>query len=118
MSPVRIQRKRSKDWRMPENAVYVGRSSRYGNPFAVGHQISPTVAEDFGPDTISWFGRMAGEIVKDRAEAVELFRLWVADCATRNVPFPTGRLRGKNLCCWCPLDQPCHADVLLELANK
>jgi hypothetical protein len=26
-------------------------------------------------------------------------------------------LRGKNLACWCPLDQPCHADVLLELAN-
>ena len=27
-------------------------------------------------------------------------------------------LRGKNLACWCPLDQPCHADVLLELANE
>ncbi len=26
-------------------------------------------------------------------------------------------LRGRDLCCWCPLDQPCHADVLLELAN-
>jgi hypothetical protein len=27
-------------------------------------------------------------------------------------------LRGKNLACWCPLDQPCHADVLLEIANR
>jgi hypothetical protein len=27
-------------------------------------------------------------------------------------------LRGKNLACWCPLNQPCHADVLLELANR
>lgn len=27
-------------------------------------------------------------------------------------------LRGKDLVCWCPLDQPCHADVLLELANR
>jgi len=27
-------------------------------------------------------------------------------------------LRGKNLACWCALDQPCHADVLLELANQ
>lgn len=26
-------------------------------------------------------------------------------------------LRGKNLACWCRLDQPCHADVLLEKAN-
>lgn len=27
-------------------------------------------------------------------------------------------LRGKNLACWCPLNQPCHADVLLKLANR
>lgn len=27
-------------------------------------------------------------------------------------------LRGKDLACWCPLDQPCHAEVLLELANQ
>jgi hypothetical protein len=30
---------------------------------------------------------------------------------------PLAALRGKDLACWCPLDQPCHADVLLELAN-
>ena len=24
---------------------------------------------------------------------------------------------GRDLACWCPLDSPCHADVLLELAN-
>jgi len=27
-------------------------------------------------------------------------------------------LRGKDLACWCPLDQPCHADILLEVANR
>jgi hypothetical protein len=26
-------------------------------------------------------------------------------------------LRGVNLVCWCPLDQPCHADVLIKIAN-
>jgi hypothetical protein len=26
-------------------------------------------------------------------------------------------LKGKNLACWCPLDQPCHADILLRIAN-
>ena len=31
---------------------------------------------------------------------------------------PLAALRGKDLACWCPLDQPCHADVLLELANQ
>ncbi|MGH6882856.1 MAG: DUF4326 domain-containing protein [Hypericibacter sp.] len=32
-------------------------------------------------------------------------------------PGPIWLLRGHDLCCYCPLDQPCHADVLLELAN-
>ncbi len=30
---------------------------------------------------------------------------------------PIEELRGKHLACWCKLDQPCHADVLLEIAN-
>jgi hypothetical protein len=32
-------------------------------------------------------------------------------------PPDPSELRGKNLACWCKPDQPCHADVLLELAN-
>lgn len=43
--------------------------------------------------------------------AVKLFGLWVDRELARE------ELRGKNLACWCPLDQPCHADVLLEIAN-
>ena len=99
--PVRIQRKRTKGYRMPEGAVYVGRPTAWGNPFFVGHPISE-----------------GGEIVKDRAEAVALYRLWVDDCANRGVPLCLPWLRGKDLACWCPLDQPCHADILLELANN
>jgi len=57
--PKRIQRRRTKGWRMPEGAVYVGRPTKWRNPFVVGE------------------------------------------------------VHG-----WCPLDQPCHADVLLELANR
>ena len=83
--PVRIQRKRTKGWKMPPNTVYVGRGSRYGNPFLasrIGHE-----------------------------EAVHRYRQEVA-------PYlDVGPLRRANLACWCPLDQPCHADVLLELAN-
>ncbi len=96
--PERIQRKRTKGWRMPENAVYVGRPTKWGNPFAVG---------DFG--------------IPDRAAAVERFREWLDGRVVGPTP-PTARqiaeLRGKYLACWCPLDgAPCHADVLLELAN-
>lgn len=35
----RIQRKRTKGWRMPENTVYIGRGSKWGNPYKVGTPI-------------------------------------------------------------------------------
>lgn len=116
--PHRIQRKRTKGWRMPKGAVYVGRPTPWGNLWRAGEPIYEMLSADYGPDTPAWFGRKAGEIVRDAAEAVELYRLWIADCEKRGVPFCLPALRGKNLACWCPLDQPCHADVLLELANK
>lgn len=73
---------------MPLNAVYVGRPTKYGNIY------------------INW----------DGAE-VQLFRKWVE--ATGGWPnWNIEELRGKDLACWCRLDQECHADVLLELANR
>ena len=89
----RIQRQRTKGWRMPEGAVYVGRPTVFGNPFHVGEPC----AQD-------------GH-AHDRAEVVDLYRrawrFWD--------PAPLESLRGHDLACWCPLDKPCHADVLLEL---
>ena len=46
------------------------------------------------------------EIVQKNGGIVGFNRFWVVS-----------KLRGRDLMCWCPLDQPCHADVLLELAN-
>jgi hypothetical protein len=98
--PQRIQRQRTKGWKMPENTVYVGRGSRWGNPYRIG-------ARD----------RRTGGVL-DRSVVIERFtealvvghlRFAEADCIA---------LRGKNLACWCSLNDPCHADVLLELANK
>ncbi len=103
-APKRIQRKRTKGWRMPEGAVYVGRESRWGNPFRWE-----------SPSTIAALERgeiARAAIVESRADAVRMFRhcflLFEANLA---------ELRGKDLACWCALDQPCHADVLLEWAN-
>jgi len=80
---------------MPANAVYVGRPTMWGNFVAKVCCIT------------------------DRAQAVEAYRKWVDECASWAWK---GRaeieLRGKDLACWCPLDQPCHADVLLKLANS
>ena len=95
-APKRIQRKRTKGWRMPEGAVYVGRPSKWGNDFTV----------DGG----------------DRQRAVNYFvdMLWRAPLQQDGrtaLQMIREDLAGKDLACYCPLDQPCHADVLLEIAN-
>lgn len=102
MKPQRIQLKRTKGWRMPENTVKVDRATSWGNPWKVGN---------IGP-----WGRTAA----DNEGAVGLFKAMLNDPELRagtRYPADLTPLRGKNLACWCPLDKPCHADVLLELAN-
>lgn len=101
-APKRIQRKRTKGWRMPEGAAYVGRPSKYGNPYPVGGRISTADGKAYGP--------------KSAAECVAAFRA-LFEHAGWDRHMPLAPLRGRDLACWCPLDQPCHADVLLELAN-
>ena len=91
---------------MPEGAIYVGRPSYWGNPF--DWRSCPS---DAGPAA--------------RGTSVDLYRDWLLH--RRQFPDkpqpPTlaqicVALSGYYLACWCPLDQPCHADVLLELANR
>ncbi len=60
----------------------------------------------------------------DRAGCVALFREYLdaTNYQTDRMGYPPleeirAELRGKDLACWCPLDGPCHADVLLEIAN-
>jgi hypothetical protein len=105
MSPERLQRQRTKGWRIPEGAVYVGRPTRWGNPFKVGDPVH------VGP---MWAGR--DTIITDAETAVEFYRRWLFNQRTPADLVPI--LRGRDLACWCPLDQPCHADVLLEMANQ
>jgi len=100
-APKRIQLRRTKGWRMPDNTVKVDRSTRWGNPWPIGKE---------GP-----FGR-AGDAVGSCYFFAEMFRDPEL-LAAAEYPADLSPLRGKNLACWCPLDQPCHADVLLEIAN-
>lgn len=100
--PRRIQRKRTKGWRMPEGAVYVGRPTKWGNPFR-------------GADAVSLYRDLINRYANGRRECRESDNLSVWD---RNiVSHIRAELAGKDLVCWCPLDQPCHVDVLLEIAN-
>lgn len=112
MSPKRIQRKRSKGWRMPEGAVYVGRPSKWGNDYIAGQRCYV--------HRIRAFVR-----VRDADHAVALYRAewehWLATdtLADGRSPYHAfDRIRGKDLVCWCPLSSPCHADILLDLANR
>jgi hypothetical protein len=109
MKPQRIQRKRTKGWRMPEGTVYVGRGSMWGNPFKVLNEEGWPLIE--GPDGFTEAVQSGGfEAAQKRV--VELYRdKWLPDYMS-----PT-HLRGKNLACWCDQNEPCHADVLLDLAN-
>ena len=57
---------------------------------------------------------------KDEATdiAIKAFSEWIKHPAQSNLAARAKlALRHKNLACWCPLDKPCHADVLLELVN-
>jgi hypothetical protein len=107
--PERIQRKRTKGWKMPEGAVYVGRPSRWGNPYSVCDGCTPEQAVEQYRDLI-------GRVSRNPTEPALLhdgLGVWDRDIYA-NI---RKHLAGRDLACWCPLDQPCHADVLLEIAN-
>jgi hypothetical protein len=95
-TPRRIQRMPTKGWRLPAGTVYVGRGSKWGNPFPLNHQAH-----------------------LGRAWACEAYVQWLNTSfhGMRLLRQHLPELRGKNLACWCKPDEPCHADVLLELAN-
>jgi hypothetical protein len=99
---------------MPADTVKVDRSSRWGNPFVIGEN-SPGEGK-LGRGTPK---ELCGVSVRDRAHAIELFRQWLHSPSEVALAWRMAAhaLRGKNLACWCPLDGPCHAEVLLALAN-
>jgi hypothetical protein len=118
--PERIQRKRTKGWRMPVGAIYVGRPTRWGNPCTVEpgedpqdavrhyrHLVLNRAAFHPNPDGRGGgFTHVTANPVNSRGDIVPTENQVRADLA------------GHDLACWCPLDQPCHADVLLEIANE
>jgi hypothetical protein len=112
-APRRIQRSRAKGWRLPEGAVTVSRPSKWGNSWK---------AELV--DGVGWCcSDPGGRIVqaRDRADAHDLaaahYRAWITQSWPEMAEAARAELRGKTLCCWCPPDVACHADVLLEVAN-
>lgn len=86
--PLRIHRP---GMRAPLNgAVLVARPSRWGNPYKVGHDGT-------------------------QAEVVAKYERWLLERPDLLAQLPS--LAARRLACYCPLDEPCHADVLARLAN-
>ena len=111
-NPKRIQRRRTKGWQMPENTVYVGRPTLWGNPFSaedVQKAVDAFRERIASHDTMLSFEMGPGKLQFARDAHKDCLHWAWRQWAWENLP----TLRGKSLCCWCPLDQPCHADVLL-----
>jgi hypothetical protein len=120
MKPVRIQRRRVKGWKLPPNTICVTRGTGFGNPFGIGFLMK--MGRGDGRGGFMYLRCASQEYndgtfveVRDAEHAVELFREYRRRYPLH--PADIEKLRGKNLACFCRLDQPCHADVLLELAN-
>lgn len=101
---------------MPEGAISVTRPGEWGNPFRIGGYFR------VGAGPFAWLeaiervakGDPRFTKIETAEQAVEFFRRY----AEQRKPGKFNPLRGKDLACWCALDQPCHADVLLEIANR
>lgn len=108
MIPARIQLRRAKGWRMPPNTVSVARPGPWGNPFIVGKHGTAV-------QCVVAFRRLCSGLLTISVDR---------PCVDAQCRFATHAadhiqdLRGKNLACWCKQDHPCHANVLLEIANK
>ena len=96
VAPRRVQLSRRRGWRKPVGAIVVARPSKWGNPYVV----------------------RAG---RTRAAAVAQFEQALLQGDRSSLTFTSDDVRrelaGLDVACWCPLDEPCHGDVLLRLAN-
>lgn len=111
IKPVRIQRLRKKGWTVTSatanglETVYVGRGTRFGNPFVVGKD-----------------GTLEEVLAKyeNHIFPYEHGKKSILDYQTTlmNIASIITDLKGKNLMCWCKLDCKCHADILLKVANQ
>jgi hypothetical protein len=90
---------------MPANTVYVGRPSKWGNPYTIKSAIEDT--------------KILGKMKQDVALQLCLneYEEWLRQKLTE-YPHFLDELKGKDLACWCPLDKLCHADVILKVLKE
>ncbi|MGN6609976.1 MAG: DUF4326 domain-containing protein [Jatrophihabitans sp.] len=117
-APARVQLSRAAGWRKPEGAIVVARPSKWGNPFRVVEcarracGVTPGYCLELDRHGFD-HQRTGHNLAAARGRAVERYRLYLPV----DVSEVLTELHGRDLCCWCPLEDPCHADVLLQIAN-
>jgi len=97
--PQRVKLSRAKGWRMPPNTLKVDRTTRWGNPYSPAD--SGSIAEAVARHARWMRGELAAPDGKPPPTQAEIREA----------------LGGRNLACWCALEGPCHANLLLKLAN-
>ena len=113
MTPKRIQRRRTRGWRMSYGAKAVGRPGPFGNPFMVSEDCSAERCVLFFRECLERAMRGEPFPASPRGGALSQAVMQHFQTMARRLP----ELRGHDLACWCSLFSVCHADVLLELAN-
>ena len=118
----RIQRRRTKGYKMTPGAVYVGRPTKWGNPFVVGREMTAW-QKAFIANQLFPFDKIAEEYRRGTfsqpltlEKSLEYYKIHI-EFHVKNGNLDLSELRGKDLVCWCALNKKCHADVLLKLAN-
>ncbi|WP_367128289.1 DUF4326 domain-containing protein [Saccharothrix sp. HUAS TT1] len=102
-APTRVQLSRAAGWRLPPDTVVVTRPSKWGNPWKIDRDHSAA-------DVVLKFRRYL-DARRTPSPGWADFIGYPSDSEIRR------ELAGRNLACWCPPGQPCHADLLLALAN-
>ena len=115
MKPKRIQRKRTRGWRMPENCRCVTRPGIFGNPFKGERAVR--LFRLMMQRRWAELERQLRAIAPGAGETAVLLTMCDLQIRAKQIRDRLGELRGKDLACYCAPDKPCHADVLLELAN-
>jgi hypothetical protein len=103
-----------KGWRLPANTVKVDRTTEFGNPYCIGAPMNMKMVRRWGweisPEGKRYECRDAEDAVRRFSHAL----FW--DQAIHG--HVREKLGGKDLACWCAIGEPCHADVLLVIANS
>lgn len=116
VKPVRIQRSRKRKQVSPNGLpiVYVGRPTKFGNPFKIWDEVSSNMLSLLDRGDFIFYHE--GRPICSSFEAVELFEKYALTDEFKELV--KTELKGKNLSCWCRVTDICHADTLLKIANS